>query len=47
VVREWIEKIKPKRVILTHMNFETDYDEFLNFLPDGVEPAYDGLVINL
>ena len=47
VVREWIEKIKPKRVILTHMNFETDYDEFFNFLPDGVEPAYDGLVINL
>lgn len=47
VAKKWIDRIKPKRVILTHMNFETDYDEFLNFLPDGVEPAYDGLVINL
>ena len=47
VTKEWIDRVKPKRVFLTHMNFETDYDEFLNFLPDGVEPAYDGLVINL
>lgn len=39
----WIERLKPKRAILTHMTWEMDYDTLINELPDGVEPAYDGL----
>ncbi|HYG90982.1 MAG TPA: MBL fold metallo-hydrolase [Azospirillum sp.] len=42
---EWIERVKPKRAYLTHMNQTMDYDTVLRMLPPGVEPAYDGLVI--
>ncbi|MFO1066970.1 MAG: MBL fold metallo-hydrolase [Geminicoccaceae bacterium] len=41
----WIERVKPKRAFLTHMNHEVDYADWLARLPAGVEPAYDGLVI--
>jgi hypothetical protein len=27
------------------MNHELEYDELKNRLPDGVEPAYDGMVL--
>ncbi|MBT5048531.1 MAG: MBL fold metallo-hydrolase [Rhodospirillaceae bacterium] len=41
----WIEEVGPKRAILTHMNFQADYETLLKSCPDGVEPAYDGMVI--
>ena len=41
----WIEKLKPKRAILTHMTSELDYDALRGALPDGVEPAFDGMQI--
>ncbi len=41
----WIERVKPKRAILTHMNHDMDYDTLKSQLPEGVEPAYDGMVI--
>jgi phosphoribosyl 1,2-cyclic phosphate phosphodiesterase len=40
-----IEQVKPKRAILTHMHTDLDYDTLLRELPDGVEPAYDGMVL--
>ena len=43
----WIEELKPKRAILTHMTWDMDYDTLVKELPKGVEPGYDGLVINL
>ena len=42
---EWIERLKPKRAILTHMTTELDYDALRRSLPDHVEPAYDGMTI--
>jgi phosphoribosyl 1,2-cyclic phosphate phosphodiesterase len=42
---EWIERIKPRRAILTHMTTELDYATLKRDLPAGVEPAYDGLVV--
>ena len=42
---EWIEKLKPKRAILTHMTGDLDYDRLVRELPKGVEPAYDGMTI--
>ncbi len=42
---EWIARVKPKRAILTHMNHEFDYQELAKSLPKGVEPAYDGMVV--
>jgi len=44
---EWIERLKPKRAILTHMTTDLDYDALKRELPKGVEPAYDGMVIEL
>lgn len=41
----WIKRLGPKRAILTHMTTELDYDSLRRELPDGVEPAYDGMVI--
>lgn len=44
---EWIARVKPERAILTHMNQELDYDELLSRCPPGVEPGYDGLVVEV
>ena len=41
----WIERVRPRRAYLTHMTWEMDYRTLLAELPPGVEPAYDGLVI--
>lgn len=43
----WIERLKPRRAILTHMGTGMDYDATRRRCPSGVEPAYDGLVIEL
>lgn len=44
---KWIEDIKPEHAVLTHMNFETDYETIRSKCPKGVEPGYDGMVLNL
>ena len=41
----WIERVRPKRAILTHMTSDLDYASLTATLPDGVEPAHDGLVL--
>lgn len=41
----WIARLKPRRAILTHMTADMDYDTLRRTLPPGVEPAYDGMVI--
>jgi len=43
----WIERLKPKRAILTHMNHTVDYATWKAKLPKGVEPAYDGMVLEI
>jgi phosphoribosyl 1,2-cyclic phosphate phosphodiesterase len=43
---EWIERVRPERAILTHMTWDMDYETLLSELPEGVEPAYDGMVIS-
>ena len=42
----YIDKFKPKHTILTHMTAEMDYQTLKNKLPKGVEPAYDGMIVN-
>lgn len=44
---EWIGRLKPQRAILTHLNHTMDYDDLCARLPDGVEPGYDGLVLDM
>ena len=43
----WVRRLGVRHAILTHMNFQSDYDAMANACPDGVEPAYDGMVIQL
>ena len=40
---QWIERLAPRRAILTNMHIDLDYQTLLSELPSGVEPAYDGL----
>lgn len=42
---EWIERVKPKRAVLTHMTVDLDYDTLRRELPAHIEPAYDGMEI--
>ena len=42
-----IERVKPQRAILTHMHIDLDYETVRQQVPDGVEPAYDGMVIEV
>lgn len=41
----WIDKVKPRRAVLTNMHVDLDYDELRAKLPDNIEPAYDGMRI--
>jgi phosphoribosyl 1,2-cyclic phosphate phosphodiesterase len=43
----WIDQVRPRRAYLTHMNHEVDYLTWCRKLPAGVEPAHDGLVIEV
>jgi phosphoribosyl 1,2-cyclic phosphate phosphodiesterase len=43
----WIERIKPGRAILTNLHSDLDYEELKGKLPPHVEPAFDGLTIEL
>jgi phosphoribosyl 1,2-cyclic phosphate phosphodiesterase len=38
----WIDRIKPKRAILTNLHSDLDYEELRSRLPGHVEPAFDG-----
>ncbi|MEM7169448.1 MAG: MBL fold metallo-hydrolase [Pseudomonadota bacterium] len=41
----WIERVNPRRAVLTHLNQQIDYADLLSRCPPGVEPGYDGLVL--
>ena len=47
ITKAWLERIRPRRAILTHMNHQADYDTLQSATPSGVEPAYDGMVIKI
>ncbi len=44
---EWIERVQPERAILTHLNHQIDYEDLRRRCPPGVEPGYDGMVIEV
>ena len=43
----WIKELKPRRAILTHMTWQMDYRSLCETLPDGVEPGYDGMTLQV
>ncbi len=44
---EYLHEIAPKRAYLVHMCHDFTHEEWLRMLPEGVEPAYDGLELDL
>jgi len=43
----WVEKMQPGRAVLTHLHIPLDYETVRQETPDHVEPAFDGMVIEL
>ena len=41
----WVDRLKPRRTVLTHMGTEMDWAWMRQNLPAGVEAGYDGLVL--
>jgi phosphoribosyl 1,2-cyclic phosphate phosphodiesterase len=42
-----IATLKPKRAVLTNMHIDLDYETLRRDLPKGVEPAYDGMKLEV
>jgi phosphoribosyl 1,2-cyclic phosphate phosphodiesterase len=43
----WIERVKPRRAILTNLHSDLDYELLRRSLPPHVEPAFDGLTLEM
>jgi len=43
----WIERLSPKRAILTNLHADLDYDILRKDLPPHVEPGFDGMTLSL
>jgi phosphoribosyl 1,2-cyclic phosphate phosphodiesterase len=43
----WIERMKPKRAILTNMHVDLDYRTVCDSTPDHVVAAHDGMVVEI
>ena len=39
----WIERMRPRRAIITNLHTDLDYEELSRRLPSHVVPAYDGM----
>lgn len=46
-VLAWVERLRPKHTLLTHMGPGLDYGDLSARLPAGVAPAFDGQVLEL
>ncbi len=42
----WIAAVRPERAILTNLHNTMDYKTLISLLPPGVEPAFDGLIVD-
>jgi phosphoribosyl 1,2-cyclic phosphate phosphodiesterase len=45
IVQTWVDRLKPRRTVLTHMGTEMDWGWMQANLPPGIEPGYDGMVL--
>ncbi len=44
-VLDWVDRLRPKQTILTHMGPNMDYRWLMENLPAGMVPGYDGMVL--
>lgn len=47
LVCEWAARLKPRRTVLTHMGFDLDWAWLRANLPAGIEPGFDGMVLEI
>jgi phosphoribosyl 1,2-cyclic phosphate phosphodiesterase len=43
----WIGRLKPRQAVLTNLHSDLDYAKLRSELPAGVEPAYDGMTVEI
>ena len=43
----WIERLKPRRAVLTNLHVDLDYARLKAELPAGVEPGFDGMELEI
>jgi phosphoribosyl 1,2-cyclic phosphate phosphodiesterase len=43
----WIERLKPRRAILTNLHADLDYEAVRKAVPSNVEPAFDGMTFSV
>ena len=46
-VLEWVDRLKPRRTILTHMGTDMDWAWLRAHLPAGIEPGFDGQILEI
>lgn len=42
---EWLARVSPKHGVLTNLHIDLDYKTLAGELPAGIEPAFDGMVL--
>jgi phosphoribosyl 1,2-cyclic phosphate phosphodiesterase len=43
----WIERVKPRRAVLTNLHADLDYETLRGKLPAHVAPAFDGMTFGV
>jgi phosphoribosyl 1,2-cyclic phosphate phosphodiesterase len=43
----WLERMKPRRAVLTNLHCDLDYNTLCRDLPDHIRPAFDGMVLDI
>lgn len=43
----WVDRLRPRRTVLTHMGTDMDWAWLQANLPPGVEPGYDGMMLEI
>ncbi|WP_426959860.1 MBL fold metallo-hydrolase [Muricoccus radiodurans] len=46
-VERWARRLRPNRTVLTHMGPDLDWGWMRTWLPAGLEPAHDGMVLEV
>jgi phosphoribosyl 1,2-cyclic phosphate phosphodiesterase len=46
-VLAWVARLRPRRTVLTHLGTDMDFGSMTRNLPPGVEPGYDGMVLEI
>lgn len=44
---DWVERMQPRAAVLTNLHVDMDYDSVMASTPDYIQPAFDGMVIDI